>query len=149
MDAHNTSPSSSEASRFLARLLPPLLLALFAFTVHPGSATAYTSANWTSGYCTSGGGAGGTQSYSIPAKQASATMTYNNTGSACYAAGQAFCSRSDGTVAFYTGPGNTIAQGVSTYDCDVNGTYNFALTNNATWTRTTDFSAGCKSANCA
>lgn len=118
-----------------------VLVAAVTSTALPATtADAYTSANWTSGFCTS---VGGTQSYSVSAKQASATMTYNNGGGDCYVSALASCQRASGDINTYRSAGNTIAQGVTTYDCDNNGTYNFKLTNNATETRTYDQSSGC------
>ncbi len=126
------------------RTIAAALIATSGLVVASPPAEAYTSSNWTSGFCAS---VGGTRGYSIPAKQATSTMTYNNGGGACYQAPLAYCSRSSGDVRVYRGSGNTIAQGVSTYDCDSNSTYNFALTNNGTITSTSDFSSGCQS-NC-
>lgn len=127
--------------RFIAVLSVFGALAVTAGVSHDVSA--YTSSNWTSGYCTGGGGAGGTQNYSIAAKQASATLTYNNTGGACYVGAIAYCQRSSGDVNGYRSSGNNVSQGVTTYDCDNNSTWNFALTNNSVSTRTSDFSSGC------
>lgn len=105
-------------------------------------AAAFHDGNWISSTCIN---TTGWRNYSTAAKQANAAI--DAAGETCYVGALATCQRANGGIRVYQSAGNTISQGVTTYDCDSNGTYNRALTNNSSRTSKSDFSSGCYS-NC-
>jgi hypothetical protein len=121
----------------IGRVLVLMSVLSLAVPVSPSPSGAYYDFSWTSANCV---GTTGWANYSVGAKQASSAIS--NTSVTCYTGAHALCQRANGGVKWYRSAGNTVSQGVSTYDCDNNGTYNVALTNNGWRALTTDFSSG-------